>query len=64
MSRVTYRAGEPGVDVTGMLAEAGIGKDVGQVVTLGAQRIRSARRRVGDRRKKILNHAPGTSGRR
>ncbi len=50
VSGVAYRAGKSRVDVQSVLAEAGVGKNAGQVVALGAQRIRPAGRRIGDRR--------------
>lgn len=42
MSSVTRRAGESRVDVECVLAEAGVGNNVVQVVTLGTQGVRPA----------------------
>ena len=54
MCRVAYRAGESGIDVKRVLAEARIRHDVIQVMALRAQRIRSSRGWVDDRRQLIL----------
>ena len=62
MSGVTHRAGESCVDVDRMLGEAGVGNDVGQIVTFGTQGIRSLRSGIEDRRKKILDCTSRTSG--
>ncbi len=62
MGGVTDRAGKSGVDVEGVLTEAGVRHDVGKVVTLGAQRIRTACRWIHDRRKKILDRRSRSGG--
>ena len=64
MRSVTHGAGESGVDVQRVLAEAGVGNNVVQVVTLGTQGVRSAGSRIEDRGKKIQDCASRTSSRR
>ncbi len=57
VSGVAHRAGESCVDVQRVLAKAGIGKNVGQVVTFGAQRIRAPGSRIGNGGKKVRDCA-------